>query len=81
MTLQEDLERYRSLAYSGLPPLSKVQEAETRQAFYAGAAVACMRLIEIQNMPELEAITALECLFKEAMAGCDQRLIEMQPKG
>lgn len=47
--------------------IAAVQEHECRQAFFAGASVAVLRLKDLADLDEKAAVHALECIFHELL--------------
>lgn len=71
---------YRDACY---PPkngkLDAIQEAETRQAFYAGVLTAAKTLIESSvHMTEDQAAKNIKTLIDEAQRVCSERIYEMK---
>jgi hypothetical protein len=63
-SLREEWKKYRDTIYP--EGISGVQNRETHQAFYAGAFIICMAMLEASQLPDDDAVKLLESLIKEA---------------
>lgn len=82
VTLEDLWREYRDACY---PPkngaITKIQETETRQAFFAGCLIAVKVLIESSTeMTPEEAFRNISNLRNEAVTVCRQRIYEMKGK-
>jgi hypothetical protein len=67
---------YRTLVYpQGIPP---TQEAECRQAFFAGALSTFNLMQQISLAPEAAAVACVEQLHQELLAARAKRLQELK---
>lgn len=81
-TLEFQWREYRDACYPpNNGPLDKLQESETRQAFFAGCLIAIKVMIESSaNMPEEQALQNISNFRTEAETVCRQRIYEMKGK-
>ena len=82
MTLEEQWIQYRNACYPPKNgPISKLQETETRQAFFAGCLVAINVVADgIRNHAPVDAVKNIKALRAEADAVCRQRIYEMRER-
>lgn len=80
VTLEDLWREYRDACYPPKNgPLDKLQEVETRQAFYAGCLVAIKVMLESSvGMTEEDALKNISNLRNEAETVCRQRIYEMK---
>lgn len=81
-TLEKRWIEYRDACYPPKNgPMNKIQETETRQAFFAGCLVVLKHAVESSaDMPEEQAMTYIGNLIKEAQEVCSQRVYEMKER-
>lgn len=69
--IEKEWLRYRTACFPD-GKVSPVQDRETRQAFFAGALVACGLMTDVAKLPDEDAEKALVRLMKDAVGGCKE---------
>jgi hypothetical protein len=70
-TLEAEWNGYRDKMYPD--GVSRIQETESKQAFFAGAAEVAARITELAELPEAEGKKGLALLGRELVAYADAR--------
>lgn len=80
-TLESEWLRYRDACYPEKAKISKTQEIETRQAFFAGCLVVLKTAVEgAMKLSEKEAVERIHSLITEALEECDKRVAELKAR-